>query len=138
MCLQGEMTFFFPRSGVVALIGYGIKGNKVNGDLCVFFLLFLGCNFLCLYQIRLGWWDVFLRAIGLLQVPWPKTKTGRKGETYVYIYLEREQQEDVFTKSFKWIGQGKVLFFRAFYGVFRLMFMVSMGEWRGRNSWALC
>jgi hypothetical protein len=56
-----------------------------------------------------------------------KQKQGGK-EKHMYIYLEREQQEDVFTKSFKWIGQGKVLFFRAFYGVFRLMFMVSMGE----------
>jgi len=59
----------------------------------------------------------------------PVTKNkNREERRNICIYLEREQQEDVFSKSFKWIGQGKVLFFRAFYGVFRLMFMVSMGE----------
>lgn len=39
MVIPSSFPFFFPRSGVVALTGYGIRGNKVSGDLCVFFII---------------------------------------------------------------------------------------------------
>lgn len=41
MVIPNSFPLFFPSKVVVALIGYGLKGNKVSGDLCVCFSIFV-------------------------------------------------------------------------------------------------